>query len=97
MMKSFLFILLFVLLNLNRLNGFITYPFTSNQWLDKILSSIQPIEEIIVPKIVKDIDIEEDLMKYAINGEECVRKCAKNDKRVCHYNFTLRYYQVLGG
>lgn len=104
MMKSFLLILSVILLNLNQLNSFITYPFISHDWLDRFLDSIQPVddvESIIVEKVVPTHEItreiESDLMRYAVDGEECVRKCAKNDKRVCHYNFTIRYYQILGG
>lgn len=72
------------------LDGFIIYPFNGDVWLKKFLDAFAP-----VPIVTPNLDI--DLMKHAIDGENCVRKCAKNDKRVCYFKFTLRHYQVLGG
>ncbi|CRL07208.1 CLUMA_CG020191, isoform A [Clunio marinus] len=37
------------------------------------------------------------LMKHAIPGEKCLRKCSLNDQKVCYFNFTLKTYQILGG
>lgn len=36
-------------------------------------------------------------MKYAVPGEDCNRKCSQSSQKVCHFKFTLEYYQVLGG
>jgi hypothetical protein len=44
-----------------------------------------------------DLSVKDDLMKFAIPGENCLRKCIKNDQKVCHFEFRLEHYQVLGG
>jgi hypothetical protein len=92
-MKSFL-VSLIIVLNLYGQHGFITYPFISADWLIRFLDSIAPNVEHLVPtSSIHELDV----MKYAVAGEDCVRKCAKDDKKVCYFKFTLRYYQVLGG
>lgn len=44
-------------------------------------------------------NFEEDLMKHAVPGEECLRSCdeEKETMKVCYFKFVLEYYQVLGG
>jgi hypothetical protein len=79
-----------IFIQLNCLSGFIIYPFNGSDWLKKFLDTFAP-----VPIVTPNLDI--DSMKYAVDGANCVRKCAKDDKRVCFYKFTLRYYQILGG
>ena len=37
-----------------------------------------------------------DLMTKAIPGEFCSRKCI-GDKKVCHFKFMIKFYQVLSG
>lgn len=31
------------------------------------------------------------------DGENCVRKCKTNDRKICHFKLTLRNYQTMGG
>lgn len=65
---------------------FLTYPIT-NDILDEFLNSLE----------VAEISEEKDLLDHAIPGEECLRVCKENDRKVCFFNFTLKSYQVLGG
>lgn len=45
----------------------------------------------------RDLSTEEDLMKFAVPGEKCLRPCVEGDQNVCHFEFRLEHYQVLGG
>lgn len=65
---------------------FLTYP-VSNDYLNEFLSALHAAE------LSKDMD----LLDHAIPGEDCLRECRENDRKVCYFNFTLKSYQVLGG
>jgi hypothetical protein len=67
---------------------FILYPFDAFDWTKKLLDAV-------AVNYVKDV--KEDLIKYAVEGESCMRECKVNDVKVCYFNFTLRHYQVMGG
>lgn len=82
------FAVLVVLVYLKSYDGFILYPFNAFEWTKKILDSIADnyLE-----------DMQTDLIKYAVEGESCIRECKAGDVKVCYFNFTLRHYQVMGG
>lgn len=44
-----------------------------------------------------DLSNKDDLMKYAVPGEECLRACVKGEQKVCNFQFKMENYQVLGG
>lgn len=81
-------ILIFVLLNFTRIEGFISYPFFAKNALDTFITSI---------KYDEDNDMKENLMKYSVHGDMCYRDCQKNDTKVCYFKFQIKYYQVLSG
>ncbi|XP_070495178.1 uncharacterized protein [Chironomus tepperi] len=62
--------------------AFIPYPFVTNYLLESFL---------------KDIKADQiDLDNFTI-GTECQRKCIPNDRRICHFNMTIKSFQIMGG
>lgn len=84
-MKTFVLFVVTVM-NIKFISCFLSYPFVADQLLQPFLESLEGINE----------EIDKDLMSRAIAGEKCMRECRKNDRKVCHFNFTLKHYQVLG-
>lgn len=82
------FTLLVALVFAKSYDGFILYPFNAFEWTKTLLDTIAAN---------RFKDISEDVMKYAVEGESCMRECKVNDVKVCYFNFTLRHYQVMGG
>jgi hypothetical protein len=83
-MKTFaVFILVIFYFELNLC--FLSFPL-ANQLLHPFLETLD----------VSDTIIDKNLMKYAVDGEECMRECKANDQKVCYFNFTMKHYQVMG-
>ena len=85
MMKTVVIFIAFII-SIKCIQCFLPYPFTADQLLQPFLESLGTADE----------EIETNLMKHAIAGESCIRECKNNDKKVCHFNFTLKHYQVMG-
>lgn len=64
-------------------NAFIPYPFLADQLLTKLLD-VAEIEDLID-------------FKDKIPGNLCKRECRHNDRKICHYNFALKYFEIMGG
>lgn len=62
---------------------FLTYPLSQNL-LNQIFGAINSSDAT-------------DLLSHAVDGGTCVRKCRRNEHKICHFNFTLKHYQVLSG
>lgn len=85
-MKSFLFVSLITIFCIRHVVCFLTYPISSHilhEFLDTLNAS--------------KINIEKDLLSHAVPGENCIRECSENDRKICYFNFTLKHYQTLGG
>lgn len=66
---------------------FLTYPI-SGHILDQILGAVNNSHDVN----------SEDLLKHAVDGgAECRRKCVEGQRLICHFDFTLRHSQVMGG
>ena len=65
---------------------FLTYPISSHV-----------LGEFLKVFNVNDKSYAKDLLKHAIPGEKCARKCSDNDHKICYFNFTLKHYQTVGG
>lgn len=76
-----------VLLSVCSVGGFLNFPPSGD-------NAVATFMEIIR---MKRTHSESDFMKNAIRGEICNRKCRFNDRRVCHFKFMIKYYQVMSG
>lgn len=82
-----IFLKIFVILTiLIKSECFLTFPFKAQDALDIFLRTIS-----------NEVKIEENVMKYAIPGELCYRKCEDNDAKVCYFKLIIKYYQILSG
>jgi len=61
--------------------SFIVYPFIGQSFVDQFLQTLKP----------------ESLLRDSIPGAQCLRPCTVDDQKVCHFQFTLENYQVMGG
>lgn len=88
-----LFICLSSVIFLNFSVCFIPYPFISDSWLEPFLDilhdSIENSES--APQLTYS---DESIWS---RGEDCNRECKKNDTRICYFDFTMKYFQVMGG
>ena len=64
---------------------FLPYHFIAHEALSQFF-------DVIADKRVESVSV-----KNAVSGEKCLRECRDGDKRICHFNFTLKHYQVMGG
>lgn len=65
--------------------AFLTNPFLGDNAVKSFLDEIS----------VKRPDTV-DLMTQAIPGEFCNRECT-GDKKICHFKFMIKFYQVMSG
>ena len=63
--------------------SFLAYPFFSEDLVNKFLNTLEVDDSI-------------DLSQM-INGSDCNRECLENDSKICHFYFSLKYFQVMGG
>lgn len=74
--------------------GFIPYPFLSDSYLEPFLSILN--NDIIAnAECAPQLAISDE--SVLSRGEDCNRECRKNDSRICHFDFTMKYFQVMGG
>lgn len=81
-MRILIILLAFAILE-NKVESFFTYPDSGGQ---STFSSVKAVA-----------DNQNNLMENAIPGELCSRECKPNDAKLCHFEFTLKFYQVLSG
>lgn len=82
-MKFGIYIIISLLIILKLSTGFIPYPFLANDLLGSFMTSVKVDEQI-------------DISNFT-DGESCLRECTPNDRRICHFYFTLKYYRIMGG
>lgn len=86
MKTSFLFLILVISSVFNVRECFLTYPF-SGHILDQILGAANSSHDVN----------SEDLLRLAVDGADCKRKCEEGKRLICRFDFTLRHSQVMGG
>lgn len=64
-------------------DGFLNFPLSADKAVETFLDAIQ--------------DNQGDFMKFAVPGDQCKRECKSYDKKVCHFHFMIKFYQVLSG
>ncbi|KAL7014673.1 hypothetical protein ACKWTF_016053 [Chironomus riparius] len=82
---------LIVLMTIVQLIGsvccFMLYPFIANDFLAKFINSLS----------INSSKFNVNLINNSVPGEQCNRECHSNDTKICHFKFTLEFYQILGG
>lgn len=84
-MKTLLFLAL-VINFIQRQECFLSYPI-SNYALGELFDALDATSN----------NHKSDLLTHAVKGEKCSRVCRENDRMICHFNFTLKHYQIMGG
>ena len=84
------FTLVFLLLLISTIDCFLNFPPSGDDAVASFLNTIK----INSTKV----DNEESFFeKNSIRGDFCNRECRDDDRRVCHFKFMIKYYQVMSG
>lgn len=52
----------------------------------------------LLDEFLRTIEVDESIdLTNMVNGRYCRRECHKNDTKICHFHFALKYYQIMGG
>lgn len=84
-MKTFLSVLV-VIIFVHFSFGFLPFPLV-DELLEPFLNSLN----------IRNKEFDKNIIEKAVKGEECMRKCHVDDRKVCYFNFTLKHYQVMSG
>ena len=71
-----------IIIFLNYSLAFIPYPFLTDNLLKLFLNELK----------IDQIDLENFTLGY-----DCQRKCIQNDRRICHFNMTIKAFQIMSG
>lgn len=92
-----LLLVLYFVLILNSTSCFIPYPFLADSWLVPLLENLHEKLHLDADASEKWIELVSQQDDIWTRGEECNRECTKNDARICRFDFTMKYFQVMGG
>ncbi|KAG5683781.1 hypothetical protein PVAND_013045 [Polypedilum vanderplanki] len=67
------------------IHGFLIFPFTAENALNVFYKNIYENGE----------NIDENVMKYSVPGQFCLRDCSDGKSKVCYFKFIIKYYQVM--
>lgn len=71
-------------LALNLTSAFLPYPFLAEDLLAKYLNTLEADKSVIE-------------LKDFTAGENCHRVCKQSDRRICHFSFSMKFFEVMGG
>lgn len=80
-MKLIIWLSLFLVIRLS--SGFISYPFVADNLLNKFLNTLETEESISIEHFSK--------------GRLCNRECHRNDTKICHFYFGMKYFSIQSG